>query len=153
MPPRIPKACRKRGCGKSTTDRSGYCEVHKGAGWERYNNGRTATQRGYGAEWRKSTSKILIERGLFEPEDAPVLMAYCNAFHLMIEAEKMIATSGIIATGESGIKKHPAINVRNDAVAQIARLGSLLGLDPMSRARMLGAGTPDDEEGNEFDEF
>ncbi|EOI5728409.1 phage terminase small subunit P27 family [Cronobacter malonaticus] len=101
----------------------------------------------------KSTSKILIERGLFEPEDAPVLMAYCNAFHLMIEAEKMIATSGIIATGESGIKKHPAINVRNDAVAQIARLGSLLGLDPMSRARMLGAGTPDDEEGNEFDEF
>ncbi|KAB0981247.1 HNH endonuclease [Cronobacter sakazakii] len=62
MPPRIPKACRKRGCGKSTTDRSGYCEVHKGAGWERYNNGRTATQRGYGAEWRK-VRNIVIRRG------------------------------------------------------------------------------------------
>ncbi|MDM9285683.1 HNH endonuclease, partial [Providencia rettgeri] len=25
MPPRIPRACRKRGCTKTTTDRSGYC--------------------------------------------------------------------------------------------------------------------------------
>ncbi|MEM8006734.1 HNH endonuclease, partial [Morganella morganii subsp. sibonii] len=25
MPPRIPRACRKRGCAKTTTDRSGYC--------------------------------------------------------------------------------------------------------------------------------
>lgn len=59
MPPRIPKACRKRGCGKSTTDRSGYCEVHKGAGWERHNKGRSATRRGYGAEWRKVRNLVI----------------------------------------------------------------------------------------------
>ncbi|HAO9419387.1 TPA: HNH endonuclease, partial [Escherichia coli] len=26
MPPRIPKACRVRGCRNTTTDPSGYCE-------------------------------------------------------------------------------------------------------------------------------
>ncbi|EJH4501849.1 HNH endonuclease signature motif containing protein [Cronobacter sakazakii] len=59
MPPRIPKACRKRGCGKSTTDRSGYCEVHKGAGWDRHNKGQSAAQRGYGAEWRKVRNTVI----------------------------------------------------------------------------------------------
>ncbi len=36
----------------------------------------------------KTQSKILIDRGVFELEDAPLLLAYCNAFHLMLEAEK-----------------------------------------------------------------
>lgn len=102
----------------------------------------------------KSQSKILIERGLFEPEDAPILLAYCNAFHLMIEAEKMIAKEGFTDVGGTGgLKKHPAVNVRNDAVAQLARLSSLLGLDPLSRVRMMTAGGNDDDEENEFDEF
>ncbi|WET16708.1 hypothetical protein P2W49_09790 [Yersinia intermedia] len=38
----------------------------------------------------KTQSKILIERGTFELEDAPLLLAYCNSFHLMITAEKVI---------------------------------------------------------------
>ncbi|EFT8879185.1 HNH endonuclease, partial [Salmonella enterica] len=29
MPLRIPKACRVRGCRRTTTDPSGYCESHK----------------------------------------------------------------------------------------------------------------------------
>ncbi|EQB4040705.1 HNH endonuclease [Cronobacter sakazakii] len=61
MPPKTPKACRKRGCGHSTTDRSGYCEAHKSAGWERHNKGQSAAQRGYGAEWRKARN-IVIKR-------------------------------------------------------------------------------------------
>ena len=77
----------------------------------------------------KTQSKILIERGVFEVEDAPILLAYCNAFHLMIEAEKVIAKEGLTVSSEmGGEKKHPAINVRNDSVSQVARLGSLLGL-------------------------
>ncbi|MDU6924012.1 HNH endonuclease signature motif containing protein [Franconibacter helveticus] len=61
MPPRMPKACRMRGCGKPTTDRSGYCEAHRGTGWERHNKGKTAAQRGYGAEWRR-VRNIVIRR-------------------------------------------------------------------------------------------
>ena len=81
----------------------------------------------------KTQSKILIDRGVFELEDAPLLLAYCNAFHLMLEAEKMLA-SGLTSESEmGGLKKHPAVNVRNDSVSQLARLGSLLGLDPLSQ--------------------
>ncbi|EBM1967284.1 phage terminase small subunit P27 family [Salmonella enterica] len=102
----------------------------------------------------KTQSKILIERGILELEDAPLLIAYCNAFHLMIEAEKIIAEDGLTDMGGmGGLKKHPAINVRNDSVSQLARLGSLLGLDPLSRIRMTGGGGDPDDEGNEFDEF
>ncbi|MGG4610668.1 phage terminase small subunit P27 family [Providencia sp. Me31A] len=109
----------------------------------------------------KTQSKILIERGTFELEDAPLLVAYCNAFQLMLTAEQVILkhakmdleSGGITeASGSGGLKKHPAIAVRNDSVSQIARLGSLLGLDPLSRMRSTGAKEKDDD-GNEFDEF
>ncbi|ENC9770683.1 phage terminase small subunit P27 family [Citrobacter koseri] len=102
----------------------------------------------------KTQSKILIERGVFELEDAPILLAYCNAFHLMLEAENIIAKDGLTVSSEmGGEKKHPAINVRNDSVSQLARLGSLLGLDPLSRIRMTSGKKDPDDEGNEFDEF
>ncbi|EOX8446334.1 phage terminase small subunit P27 family [Salmonella enterica] len=102
----------------------------------------------------KTQSKILIERGVFDLEDAPLLLAYCNAFHLMIEAEKVIAKDGLTVSSEMGSeKKHPAVNVRNDSVSQLARLGSLLGLDPLSRIRMTCGKKDPDDEGNEFDEF
>ena len=84
----------------------------------------------------KTQSKILIERGTFELEDAPLLVAYCNAE----------------MSGSGGLKKHPAVAVRNDSVSQIARLGSLLGLDPLSRMRMTGPSEQNNDE-NEFDEF
>lgn len=110
----------------------------------------------------KTQSRILIDRGLFEPEDAPLLLAYCNAFHLMITAEKVIAKLAVTdldnlgladVGGTGGLKKHPAIAVRNDCVAQLARLSSILGLDPLSRVRMLTSGKGGEDEGNEFEEF
>jgi P27 family predicted phage terminase small subunit len=81
-----------------------------------------------------------------------LLLAYCNAFHLMLEAEKMLA-SGLTSESEMGAEKHPAVNVRNDSVSQLARLGSLLGLDPLSRLRMTSGQKDPDDDGNEFDEF
>jgi len=101
----------------------------------------------------KTQSKILIERGVFELEDAPILLAYCNAFHLMLEAEKLLATTLTVDSEMGGLKKHPAVNVRNDSVSQLARLGSLLGLDPLSRLRMRSGKNNPDDDGNEFDEF
>lgn len=103
----------------------------------------------------KQQSNILIKRGCLEPEDAPILMAYCNAFSLMIEADEMISRDGVTAPTADGIKKHPAIAVRNDSVSQMARLGSLLGLDPLSRTRFTGGNGKKEsgETGNEFDSF
>ncbi len=110
----------------------------------------------------KTQSKILIERGTFAIEDAPLLVAYCNSFALMLKAELKItdwaADDGglVVPTSDGSIKKSPYVNVRNDCIAQLTRTGSLLGLDPLTRLRMLGAGGGNDDgnnEGNEFDEF
>lgn len=103
----------------------------------------------------KTQSKVLIERGTFEVEDAPLLVAYCNSFAYMLQAEEKIAAEGLVVpTADGSIKKSPYVNVRNDAISQLTRTGSLLGLDPLTRIRMMGAGSNDDPtEGNEFDEF
>lgn len=104
----------------------------------------------------KTQSKILIERGTFELEDAPLLIAYCNSFAYMLQAELEIAKQGMtVPTADGSIKKSPYVAVRNDCIAQLTRTGSLLGLDPLTRIRMLGGGNNDGEnnEGNEFDEF
>ncbi|WP_016854779.1 phage terminase small subunit P27 family [Halomonas smyrnensis] len=104
----------------------------------------------------KTQSKILIERGTFELEDAPLLIAYCNSFAYMLQAEQEIAAQGMtVPTADGSIKKSPYVAVRNDCIAQLTRTGSLLGLDPLTRIRMLGGGNNDGEnnEGNEFDEF
>jgi|25BtaG_2_1085352.scaffolds.fasta_scaffold00008_91 P27 family predicted phage terminase small subunit len=109
----------------------------------------------------KSQSKILIERGTFEPEDAPLLLAYCNSFSYMITADLKItdwaADDGgmVVATSDGSIKKSPYVAARNDAIAQLSRLGSLLGLDPLTRLRMMGAGDGGDQpsEDDDFSEF
>lgn len=105
----------------------------------------------------KTQSKILIERGTFELEDAPLLIAYCNSFAYMLQAEERIGSEGmVVPTSDGSIKKSPYVGVRNDCIAQLTRTGSLLGLDPLTRIRMLGGGGGNDDGnngGNEFDEF
>ncbi|QBY44290.1 HNH endonuclease [Arsenophonus nasoniae] len=59
MPPRIPRACRKPGCAKTTTERSGYCDAHRNQGWENYQQGKSRHQRGYGTKWDHLRKKIL----------------------------------------------------------------------------------------------
>lgn len=63
MPPRIPKACRVRGCRLTTTDASGYCEAHKGEGWRQYKPGQSRHQRGYGTAWDKRRERVLKRDG------------------------------------------------------------------------------------------
>ncbi|MFH6892634.1 MULTISPECIES: HNH endonuclease [Providencia] len=59
MPPRIPRACRKHGCSKTTTDRSGYCQDHINSGWESHQKGLSRHQRGYGSKWDKIRTRVL----------------------------------------------------------------------------------------------
>lgn len=65
MPIRPGKACRVNHCSEIVKDHSnrGYCSTHKDkAGW--YGNERengTASQRGYGSEWRK-LRQIVLDR-------------------------------------------------------------------------------------------
>ncbi|EET9690677.1 HNH endonuclease [Escherichia coli] len=53
MPPSLPKACRKPGCGRVTTNSDGLCDAHKNYGWESHQRGQSRHQRGYGNAWEK----------------------------------------------------------------------------------------------------
>jgi len=59
MPAAIPRACRKRGCSGTTTDRSGYCEAHRNEGWQQHQRGLSRHQRGYGSKWDIIRVRIL----------------------------------------------------------------------------------------------
>ncbi|EPV8645389.1 MULTISPECIES: HNH endonuclease [Klebsiella pneumoniae complex] len=59
MPALIPRACRKRGCPGTTTDRSGYCEKHRNEGWQQHQQGKSRHERGYGSQWDIRRARIL----------------------------------------------------------------------------------------------
>ena len=103
----------------------------------------------------KAQSKIMISRGTLSREDLPILVAYCNAWSLMLETQEDMAKTLYSSTADGGEKVHPSVNINKIAVGQLKMLGSLLGLDPLSRSRVVGAGLSgkDDEGENEFNEF
>ena len=102
----------------------------------------------------KQTIKILINRKQLTGDHLPLVLAYCDSFDLYLTAKKMIKEDGITTPAESGIKKHPAVAVRQDALSTLVRVGSLLGLDPTSYRRLMGGGGGGDPEGdNEFRTF
>ncbi|NQY63988.1 MAG: phage terminase small subunit P27 family [Alteromonadaceae bacterium] len=101
----------------------------------------------------KTNSKLLIKRGVFASEDVILLLSYCNAHAMMLKCDVALAGCYTTEAGSGGLKKHPLVNVRNDAFAQITRAGSLLGLNPMSRVRFMNGGSGSADEGNEFDDF
>ena len=102
----------------------------------------------------ETQSQVLIERGVLTVADAGTLLVYCNSFSMYMQAEKEISKVGlVVSTGEGGTKKNPAVNVRQDAASTLARMGSLLGLDPLSRTKLLGGGPGAGSGENEFNGY
>ncbi len=63
MPISAPRPCTHTGCPNLST--IGLCADHKHDKWERHQKGRTSTQRGYGATWRKVRNKVMTrDKGL-----------------------------------------------------------------------------------------
>ena len=106
------------------------------------------------AIWQ-TQSRVLMDRQLLTIDHGPLLLAYCNSFSLYLEAEQAISDEGLtVFSAKGGPKKNPSVNVRQDALASMVRIGSWLGLDPLSMRRMTG-GSSGDKDGNEneFSEF
>ncbi len=103
----------------------------------------------------KAQSKIMISRGTLSREDLPILVAYCNAWSVMLQTQEDMANTLYSSTADGGEKVHPSVNINKIAVGQLKMLGSLLGLDPLSRSRVVGTGLngKGGEDENEFDEF
>lgn len=101
----------------------------------------------------KSQARVLIDRKVLTEDLLALLLAYCNSFAIMLKADKVISDEGLISYGEHGEKKHPALNARADAISALVRIGSLLGLDPMSHRRLVGVPGSEGGGGGEWGEF
>lgn len=94
---------------------------------------------GYAEQMWDTLIPVLRERHQLTVAVGPLLLAYCNSFSRMLEAEAMVMKQGLTVVGGSGgEKKHPALNAVQDAINAMARIGSLLGLDPLSYRRLAG---------------
>lgn len=83
-PQNPPRPCRKPGCGKLTTDRSGYCDEHKEYGeqkkiaWFKIADKRkeSSAKRGYGSAWRKLRAAKLRQNPLCERCGEPATVVH-----------------------------------------------------------------------------
>lgn len=81
------------------------------------------------------------------------LEVFCAAYSRWRKAEKEIAQHGLVVAGATGGPiKNPACTVANESLRQMTSYGSLLGLDPSSRTRLIGGGKKKGES-NPFNEF
>ncbi|RXZ42694.1 phage terminase small subunit P27 family [Crenobacter cavernae] len=69
------------------------------------------------------------------------LEGFCTAYANYRAAQQSIDTVGILIFEDGGrMSKNPACTVVNEALKQMTMLGSLLGLDPASRQRVMTGG-------------
>lgn len=102
----------------------------------------------------KTQSEVLIQRKILTIDHFPLLLTYCNSFSLYLQAEAEVSRMGLfVYSDKGGEKKNPAISARQDAINSLVRVGAMLGLDPLSAARLRCGGGDDKDNHNEFSEF
>ncbi|AUX84870.1 phage terminase small subunit P27 family [Acinetobacter sp. ACNIH2] len=97
----------------------------------------------------KSIVPELLKNKILRITDMHNVEGFCLAYENWRKAQKEVSLNGIVVIGsQGGPIKNPALTAMNEAVRQMATLGSLLGLDPSSRARLTGGGQK--KKGNAF---
>ena len=65
--------------------------------------------------------------------------AFCTAYDKWRMAEEAVQQFGIVVESAQGSPmKNPALTAANESMRQLVTFGSLLGLDPSSRSRIIG---------------
>ncbi|MEQ1964968.1 phage terminase small subunit P27 family [Xenorhabdus khoisanae] len=86
------------------------------------------------------TSKELCAQGLLCVTDLAVLERWCVAYDLWRRAVVNIAMQGNSITGATGgAIKNPELTAKKEQQSEMDTTGSMLGLDPSSRQRLIGA--------------
>ena len=91
-------------------------------------------------EWNRITP-LLETMGLITLSDMAAIAAYCQNYGRWVEAEKLVASDGMIVYSDSGYPSHhPSVSIANNAMDKMYKFLIEFGLTPSSRAR-LGSNT------------
>ncbi len=81
----------------------------------------------------------LLREGVLAITDMHNVEAFCTAYDKWRMAEEEVQRSGItVLSAQGSPMKNPALTAANEAMRQMVTFGSLLGLDPSSRTRLIG---------------
>ena len=86
----------------------------------------------------KSIVPELLKRKILKVTDLHNIEMFCMAYHNLREAQHEVVLYGVTIQTETGRIKNPALTAVNEASKQLASFGAMLGLDPASRARLMG---------------
>lgn len=88
--------------------------------------------------WRMVVPELLRENVL-ALTDLHNVEAFCLAYSNWRLAQDSVESFGIVVQSSQGSPiKNPALTAANEAMRQMVTFGSMLGLDPASRTRIIG---------------
>lgn len=88
--------------------------------------------------WKMILPELLREN-VVALTDLHNVEAFCIAYDNWRMAQESIKEHGIVVAGATGGPvKNPALTAANETMRQMVTFGSLLGLDPSSRTRLIG---------------
>ncbi|MAD75152.1 MAG: phage terminase small subunit P27 family [Rheinheimera sp.] len=111
-------------------------------------------------EWLSENARVMFKlvtdelcrEQVLTATDLHNVEAFCTSYSNWRLAQSEIDQNGITVEGAmGGLIKNPAVTVANESLRQLVTFGSLLGLDPSSRSRLIGAAKK--PAGNQFSEF
>jgi len=86
-------------------------------------------------------AKELCAQQVLCATDLHNLEMFCVAYSTARQSQEHVAKHGVVMEGATGGPvKNPALTALNEAMKQMASFGGMLGLDPSSRSRLIGAG-------------
>ena len=98
--------------------------------------------------WRMVVPELLREN-VVAITDLHNVEAFCVAYDNWRMAQESVREHGIVVAGAmGGPMKNPALTAANETMRQMVTFGSMLGLDPASRTRLIGGNK--EKETNEF---
>ncbi len=98
--------------------------------------------------WRMVVPELLREN-VVAITDLHNVEAFCVAYDNWRLAQESVQNNGIVVAGaQGGPIKNPALTAANETMRQLVTFGSMLGLDPASRTRLIGGNK--EKETNEF---
>ena len=81
----------------------------------------------------------LLRENVVALTDLHNVEAFCVAYDNWRMAQESIQQNGIVVAGATGgPMKNPALTAANETMRQMVTFGSMLGLDPASRTRLIG---------------
>lgn len=100
-------------------------------------------------EWARVVP-YLDSSGVTSRVESAALGCYCQAVSRLRKAEAEILRDGITIMTETGLKKHPAVTISNEAMDHIRAFGSQFGMTPASRSKVSAHPDSGEKAENEF---